>query len=401
MELFGIESPSSLALIFEKKELPPGSYLIISDSRNLEKLKSFLHFKKSLFPWYELPAFPKPKSPAMDSPRLKRKKWQAWAAHPPSDKACLFLATPQALLKKTHIISSYIIEKKKIFNPSALRFYREKSFVEQEGDFSSKGFLIDIFSPAYNTPLRVELLGQQVQSIHLLDRTFKKRQEELKQALITPLYEWSFEGALRKKLCDHLREREKLLNRSLPSDLFKSFARGELYFGFESLVNCLDQTCSLDYFHTPPQIWLFEPEKTKAHFFKEQSHLVKEHPFFTPAHLFLGWNKLVQISPQTLKAQAEAKREEKLSRSLDHNQISEVHIIRKKKELKALSKGDTLKSQIIKPEEVHLKKQGLKFQNLSVKKTVLVTIRSFAPRNFVSNSPPINFRSFLFKNLKT
>ena len=292
MELYGIEAISSLALIFEKKDFLQTQHLILADDKNLEKLKSFLHFKKPQIPWYDLPSFPKPKSPDSERIRLKRRKWQSWASLEKT-RPCLFLASPQALLKKTRISSDcYRIKKGKNFIPSVLTGYEEKAFVEREGEFSSRAFLMDIFSPAYDRPLRVQLFGDQIQSIHLLDKTFKKRQTELKQALIPSLYEWSWAGEDRKKLCDHLRKQETLLSSALPPDLFKSISRGEMYFGFENLLNCLDETCSLDGFHQPPQIWLFEPEKAKAHFLEEQSKLEKELAFFTPKNLFLDWEKL-------------------------------------------------------------------------------------------------------------
>ena len=292
MELFGIEAISSLALIFEKQDFLQTKHLIVASEKDLQKLKSFLRFKKPKILWYDLPPFPKPKSPDSERIRLKRRKWQSWAC-PEENKPGLFLASPQALLKKTRISSNaYMIKTGTDFIPSVLTGYEEKAFVEREGEFSSRAFLMDIFSPAYDRPLRVQLFGDQIQSIHLLDKTFKIRQTELKRALIPSLYEWSRAGEDRKKLCDHLREQENLLNCALPPHLFQSISRGEMCFGFENLLNCLDETCSLDGFHQPPQIWLFEPERAKAHFLEEQFKLEKELAFFTPENLFLGWEKL-------------------------------------------------------------------------------------------------------------
>ena len=295
MTLSDIEAVSSLALIFEKEEFLQTRHLIVASDRDLEKLKTFFHFKPPKIPWYDLPPFPKPKSPYSEMIRLKRRKWQAWAKQNES-QASLFLASPQALLKKTNnSMDFHIIKTEGCFARSVLTGYKEKSYVEREGEFSSRAFLIDIFSPAYDTPLRVQLLGDQIQSIHLLDKSFKKRQTELSQALIPPIYEWGWSGEDRKKLCDHLRKQEKLLNRSLPSDLFKNFSRGEMYFGFENLLNCLDETCSLNCFSQLPQIWMFEPERARDQFLEEQYQLEKEHPFFISKNLFLSWDTLESI----------------------------------------------------------------------------------------------------------
>lgn len=309
LELSGIEAVSSLALLFEKKDFLQTKQLLISSEKNLEKLKSFLYFKKPSIPWYDLPPFPKPKSPYSESMRFKRRRWQSWASFAENSPG-LFLSSPQALLKKTNIsLSCHIIKTGENFKSSFLENYEEKAFVEKAGDFSSRAFLMDIFSPAYKSPLRIQLVGDKIQSIHLLDADFKRRQEELKQALISSPYEWSFKGKDRKKLCVYLKQQESLLNHTLPPELFKSFSRGELYFGFENLLNSLDKNCSLDFFSHPPQIWLFEPEESKTHFLEEKSKLERELPFLTEENLFLDWAEIErqresQKTKETLSGEA-------------------------------------------------------------------------------------------------
>ena len=292
LDLSGVEAISSLALLFEKEGFLKKKHLIVASSKDLEKLKSFLIFKQTKIPWYELPPFPKPKSPHSESIRVKRRKWQSWAGFSESPLG-LFLASPQALLKKSHSsLNSSVIKVGGIFSQTVLMPYTKTAFVERVGDFSSRAFLIDIFSPAYDTPLRFQLRGDQIQSIHLLDRDFKRRQKELEQALIPSPYEWRFKGEDRKKLCSYLKKQESSLKSSLPLELFKNFSRGTVFFGWENLLNCLDKTCSLDFFSVSPQIWLFEPEKAKHQFLEEKSKLEREHPFFTEKNLFLDWEKL-------------------------------------------------------------------------------------------------------------
>ncbi|MDE0092404.1 MAG: hypothetical protein OXN83_03860, partial [Oligoflexia bacterium] len=291
MRLANIEAVSGLAFFFERKSFFQQKHLIVGDLSSIDKLKAFLQFKKTEIPWYELAPFPPAKSPFLEKAIYKRKRWQAMAQA--VGQGGVFLASPQALLKKTNTQLSYFVLKKgNRFDYEILNDYNHKEFVEKEGEFSSRSFLIDIFSPVYNRPFRLELLGETIQSIHLLDNTFKKREEELEQALVSSLYEWSFKGEDRKKLCHHLRQEEQKLDTALPLELFENFSKGKLYFGFESLLSCLDQTCSLDFFSDLSQIWIINPEKTAEHFFGEQLKLKKEYPFFSPENLFLPWEKL-------------------------------------------------------------------------------------------------------------
>ena len=279
-----------MALFFEKRDLHK-KHLLVADLNSLDKLKSFLNFKKTSFFWWELSPFPPPKSPYFESLIYKRKRWQAMAQN--KGQSGVFLASPQALLKKTNLqLSHFVLEKGKAFNYDVLNDYFHKEYVEREGEFSSRGFLIDIYSPVYDRPFRVELLEGQIKSLHLLDQTFKRRETELDQALVAPIYEWSFKGEDRRKLCDHLRQKENQLQAVLPSELFENISRGKSYYGFESLLNCLDQTCSLDFFSDLSQIWILEPEKTKEHFLNEQLKWQKELPFFTSENLFISWDKL-------------------------------------------------------------------------------------------------------------
>ena len=268
--LDSIEAISGLAVLLEKREFIQKKHLIVSTDKNLEKLQTFLHFKKPKVPWFVLPSFPITKSFYSESIRSKRLKWQSWAGcdHITSG---LFLATPQALLKKTNRSKTCIIKKDSTLSSDMLRFYKETAFVEKVGDYSSRAFLIDIFSPAYETPLRIQLIGSQVQSIHLLDRGCKRREQELEQALISPLYEWSLKGIDRKNLCAYLKQQEGALNCTLPPEIFKSVSLGKSPIGFEHLLNSLNETCSLDFFLQRPYIWLFGPENTKAGFLEEKS----------------------------------------------------------------------------------------------------------------------------------
>ena len=302
LELSQVEASSSLVLLFEQlfeaKEFLKRDHLLMASAKDLEKVRSFLHFKKPKWPWYELPPFPKPKSPYSESVWLKRKKWQSWARLSHRAGSTLFLASPHALLKKTdRSVNFFLLKKGEGFDSSILSDYKEREFVQRAGEYSSRSFLIDVFSPAYESPLRVQLLGDEVQSLHLLSMDFKKRERELDQALIPSLQEWNLKGEYRKELCSYLKKEEQKLKGHLPPELFRHFSRGDSYFGFENLLNSLNTDCSLDFFPVPPLVWIFDPEKTKEDFLEKKSELEREQIFFTEKNLFLPWEKIKASCP--------------------------------------------------------------------------------------------------------
>ena len=68
--------------------------------------------------------------------------------------------------------------------------YRQVSVVEIPGEFSIRGGIVDIFSTAYAEPLRVEFLGETIESLRLFDPTTQKSTVKLDRAIVLPAREY-------------------------------------------------------------------------------------------------------------------------------------------------------------------------------------------------------------------
>jgi transcription-repair coupling factor (superfamily II helicase) len=68
--------------------------------------------------------------------------------------------------------------------------YRRVSVVEIPGEFSVRGGIVDIFSTAYPDPLRVEFLGDTVESIRLFDTATQTSHETRREAWVLPAREY-------------------------------------------------------------------------------------------------------------------------------------------------------------------------------------------------------------------
>lgn len=68
--------------------------------------------------------------------------------------------------------------------------YRRVSVVEIPGEFSIRGGIVDIFSTAYANPLRIEFLGDQVESIRLFDPATQTSITKLKDGWVLPAREF-------------------------------------------------------------------------------------------------------------------------------------------------------------------------------------------------------------------
>jgi transcription-repair coupling factor (superfamily II helicase) len=68
--------------------------------------------------------------------------------------------------------------------------YRRVSVVEIPGEFSVRGGIVDIFSTAYADPVRVEFLGDQVESIRLFDPSTQTSIKKLREGVVLPAREY-------------------------------------------------------------------------------------------------------------------------------------------------------------------------------------------------------------------
>ena len=142
--------------------------------------------------------------------------------------------------------------------------YRPSDPVESPGDFKSHGGILDLFSPLYSYPVRIEFFGDQVESMRFFDPESQKSLQAVDQvkAIPTrevPLLEKSVENAL------------NLLNRSSANQpdaasrirsLKEGLDRLEFFPGIESLSPFLYPHLEnlISYFARTPVLVLDEPQ---------------------------------------------------------------------------------------------------------------------------------------------
>ncbi len=68
--------------------------------------------------------------------------------------------------------------------------YRRVSVVDIPGEFSVRGGIIDIFSTAHTDPIRIEWLGDQIESIRLFDASTQTSIKTIKEGLVLPAREF-------------------------------------------------------------------------------------------------------------------------------------------------------------------------------------------------------------------
>lgn len=134
--------------------------------------------------------------------------------------------------------------------------YAASDVVEGPGQFSRRGNIIDVFSPSDNQPLRIELWGDEIDSISHFDVTSQRRGDTLETTTIYPANELSFNREfLIKNLHKYLSSRKKLTDsqrKSIENDLealkndLPVFQDRYIKFLYEAPATIFDYICDTD-----------------------------------------------------------------------------------------------------------------------------------------------------------
>ncbi len=156
----------------------------------------FSRQKSAYFP--PNPVLPFSESVAITSAHFERIKvlWEL-----PTSK--VVATTIQALMRKTiprDVLKSeyiYLIPGEEIPRDAFVEGlvnlgYERVGVVEEKGSFSVKGMVIDVFSPQYDHPTRVEFFGDEVVSLRLFDSQTQKSIKPLEELIILPAREAFF-----------------------------------------------------------------------------------------------------------------------------------------------------------------------------------------------------------------
>jgi transcription-repair coupling factor (superfamily II helicase) len=137
----------------------------------------------------------------------------------------IVVASARALMQRTLPLHQYrlsvrevavgqILELERTLRRWAGLGYEPVSVVEAAGQFSHRGGIIDVFPPADDLPVRIELWGNQVDSIRRFDPATQRSQERVESFTVTPARE-----ALPRHGAGAAERVADLLEQDLPEDI--------------------------------------------------------------------------------------------------------------------------------------------------------------------------------------
>ncbi len=157
--------------------------------------------------------------------------------------------------------------------------YRRESVVEERGEVAVRGGVVDLFPPQGARPVRIELLGDEVESLREFDPASQRSQAELEKLVVPPARELLATRELVIARADAIRERGRacgLTERAL-DQLLDTLLRGSLPAGAEAMAPLLQPSTESFFDFLPPNalVATWEPATGRdrlARFFAEALH---------------------------------------------------------------------------------------------------------------------------------
>ena len=246
--------------------------------------------KKSLarlYPAYEISPYQEVDPPAEVTARRLAVLWDLLAGEEPmlvvtSAKGL----TPRLCPAEYLLDNSFLIEHGGATDRDALvetlvnTGYTQASLVEQVGDFAVRGSVLDIFSPLMEEPVRVELFGDEVQSLRLFDPTDQRSQLKLKQAQIIPCHPVDLSPAAVKRAVKRVSElaaAEGLSSKKLSSLVERMELRAP-FSGLESFLPIYFENAVDLFSYLPGECdhYLVEPAEVEARLRAEAEELATQ-----------------------------------------------------------------------------------------------------------------------------
>lgn len=236
----------------------------LDEAELLAKQVSFFsnEFRCHIFKHFDV----QPYSGLYPSPSVSwdRSKFLYWANQPNAEKNNIFIAPISALQQKAAPFHDFQKRCKAIKSGHELPTnlaqyfhdlgYQPAPVVEDRGQYSVRGGIVDIFSVAEEKPIRLELFGDQVETLRYFSNISQLSEDETRVLHLAPVYEYTLNDEnlesvvqrFRKQLADRPvahAERDELLRELTQKTLFPG-AEYLLPYSYDRLVSPLEHFSS-------------------------------------------------------------------------------------------------------------------------------------------------------------
>lgn len=120
-----------------------------------------------------------------------------------SDKDCFLVVSARGLLRRTippkvlkeayeYLVVGEGISREALLERLIRLGYEKTGLVQGRGEFSVRGGVVDVFSPGYEWPLRLDFFGDEIENIRFFDPDTQRSRGKTEEAIILPVREILF-----------------------------------------------------------------------------------------------------------------------------------------------------------------------------------------------------------------
>jgi transcription-repair coupling factor (superfamily II helicase) len=195
------------------------------------------------------------------------------------EPAPILISTPAALMQKVigkeafrnayvYVVAGQNLAREQLLEHLVQWGFQNVPLVEELGDFSVRGGIVDIYSPGYSRPLRLEFDADRLESIRQFNASSQRSEEPQEDALILPMKEFSVK---RGAIDDVLRALDKRageleMDRREKNHLMESLREGIPFPGVEYLAPYFVGEMAPVFSYLPEEtlIWLDGADRVEA-----------------------------------------------------------------------------------------------------------------------------------------
>lgn len=159
--------------------------------------------------------------------------------------------------------------------------YQRMALVEEPGEVAARGDIIDVFPPQLATPLRIELWGDEIDSIRSFDPASQRSQSKCSTALLPPPRELLFDrdGVIERSQAIRDLAEEQGVPATEVDEIVGSLLRGHVPPGTEALAPLIqpDMESFFDYLPANALVIVEEPEEGQARFEQVFDEITSNH----------------------------------------------------------------------------------------------------------------------------
>jgi transcription-repair coupling factor (superfamily II helicase) len=195
------------------------------------------------------------------------------------EPAPILISTPAALMQKVisrdalkqsylYLVAGQDLARDFLLEHLAQWGFQNVPLVEERGDFSARGGIVDLFSPGYERPIRLEFDGERLESIREFNPSTQRTARVQDEMLLLPMKEFSLRGGSVDDAVRRLDERalELEMDRRERNRLLESVREGIPFPGMEFLLPYFRADLTTVFSYLPPSalIWLDGADRVEA-----------------------------------------------------------------------------------------------------------------------------------------